>query len=1082
MSKIKSKLTKGLSVALSALIFSLTIPSGFKASADSYVDLGTNNVWCQPLTIGTGDIGQTTTISGISAYGISITDPGHYNIVLDNVQITDVGFSMVTGANVNLTLKGDNIITGGTGRAGIEVPAGAALTISKGSGDADNADILTVTGGDGLMIGAGAGIGGAGGVGTMPGESSGTLTINGGTVLAYGGSSKGDQPNGAGAGIGGGGGAGIGTGDGTGGSSDSVTITGGSVTAQGGNGSAYGGSGAGIGGGAGAALQSSNRCNGGNCGSSADPTAGVTVSGGTVSATGGEVNQTGNTSNTTTGAGIGGGGSINGSGGSLCCDVTLKGGFVTATGGAVIEDMVQSSNNAYCATGAGIGGGGSFCINNTGGGNVGGTAAVHILVNGSNVTATGGAISFTNGNNYAGSGAGIGGGGDGGNGGNDLSVGGGGTFLQGSDYVQISGTVNAVGGAISVSSATGSANKAGSGAGIGGGGGGNSCQTGSIGGNGGPVSVSGGILKATGGSIDTQHDTNNGNSGAGIGGGGNEEAAGTQSGKGGDVTLMGGFIQAYGGRITAGNNISTGDGIGDGGGIFNGNHSGTVVITNASVNASIFTPITNGTQTLYAVNVENLPPNHNVSIKVGGGSATSSTTDVMGYLYLWLPVTPSGSLATISITDTGTGLSYTGSAVIAAGSSSAIAVKSADATLKGLALSSGSLNGNFSSATLTYTANVPNSVSSVTVTPALNDGNARVKIFSDGTEYRAGTGNIPLVVGDNVIHVTVTAQDCITVKDYQITVTRPSAILGVTVTPAIATVIQGAAQQFAATVNLSGNLSNTVHWTVTGNKSSSTTIDNTGKLTVATDESALKLTVEATSTADSTQHSTAAVSVVPAMISNNKGITFDLTGATLPAGVTSVSLGSTAQGNDSSTYSMVTKLIGQNQTLGNLSGLMIYDLKLLDQNGNPITNFAGKIKVKIPIPAGMSGNLKVFWYNPANGTVTDMSATPENGYMVFETTHFSYYAIAQLAAPAQPNTTSPTGAQPGTASPISSNKVSGGATPTVTQSNGTTPNASTGDSSVPFLPLALLGASSAAGLVIVRKSARYKLKKNSHRA
>lgn len=77
-----------------------------------------------------------------------------------------------------------------------------------------------------------------------------------------------------------------------------------------------------------------------------------------------------------------------------------------------------------------------------------------------------------------------------------------------------------------------------------------------------------------------------------------------------------------------------------------------------------------------------------------------------------------------------------------------------------------------------------------------------------------------------------------------------------------------------------------------------------------------------------------------------------------------------------------------------LKDLKIYDIKLLDQNGRPVTSFQGKVKVKIPIPEGLSGDLHVFWYNDKNNKLVDMNAKAEDGYLVFETTHFSYYAIA----------------------------------------------------------------------------------------
>jgi hypothetical protein len=97
---------------------------------------------------------------------------------------------------------------------------------------------------------------------------------------------------------------------------------------------------------------------------------------------------------------------------------------------------------------------------------------------------------------------------------------------------------------------------------------------------------------------------------------------------------------------------------------------------------------------------------------------------------------------------------------------------SADATLSALAISNGSLNTSFASATETYTASVGNAVSSITITPTVNQANATT------VQYIGATGTTPfngeLSVGSNVIRTVVTAQDGSTRKTYTVTVTRLS--------------------------------------------------------------------------------------------------------------------------------------------------------------------------------------------------------------------------------------------------------------------------------------------------------------------
>jgi TolB-like protein len=87
------------------------------------------------------------------------------------------------------------------------------------------------------------------------------------------------------------------------------------------------------------------------------------------------------------------------------------------------------------------------------------------------------------------------------------------------------------------------------------------------------------------------------------------------------------------------------------------------------------------------------------------------------------------------------------------------------------------------------------------------------------------------------------------------------AITSVTVSPDSVSVGKGKTQQFEATVSGNNNPDLTVAWTVTGNLSSKTNINEDGLLTVAVDEIATPLTVTATSTADQSKNARAAVAV-----------------------------------------------------------------------------------------------------------------------------------------------------------------------------------------------------------------------------
>ncbi|KJS12250.1 MAG: hypothetical protein VR67_10005 [Peptococcaceae bacterium BRH_c8a] len=93
------------------------------------------------------------------------------------------------------------------------------------------------------------------------------------------------------------------------------------------------------------------------------------------------------------------------------------------------------------------------------------------------------------------------------------------------------------------------------------------------------------------------------------------------------------------------------------------------------------------------------------------------------------------------------------------------------ASLAGLVISSGTLTPAFDPAVTSYTASVPNGVSSLTVTATPQDGAATVKINNQPI-YGGQSGPIALNVGDNTITVLVTAQDNSTTEEYVITVRR----------------------------------------------------------------------------------------------------------------------------------------------------------------------------------------------------------------------------------------------------------------------------------------------------------------------
>lgn len=75
----------------------------------------------------------------------------------------------------------------------------------------------------------------------------------------------------------------------------------------------------------------------------------------------------------------------------------------------------------------------------------------------------------------------------------------------------------------------------------------------------------------------------------------------------------------------------------------------------------------------------------------------------------------------------------------------------------------------------------------------------------------------------------------------------------------------------------------------------------------------------------------------------------------------------------------------------------MYDIKLFSNAKNEyITKLDnGKFEVKIPISKELEGKDLIVYYVDENNEVTPHEVTPENGYAIFETDHFSIYTLAE---------------------------------------------------------------------------------------
>jgi hypothetical protein len=115
-------------------------------------------------------------------------------------------------------------------------------------------------------------------------------------------------------------------------------------------------------------------------------------------------------------------------------------------------------------------------------------------------------------------------------------------------------------------------------------------------------------------------------------------------------------------------------------------------------------------------------------------------------------------------------------------------------------------------------------------------------------------------------------------------------VTSVTVSPKTPSVVKGGTQQFTATVTGTNNPAQTVTWTIeTAGKNAGTTIDGTGKLTVAAAEALTSLIVKATSTVDTGKSDTATVGIY------NAGTLPTVTSVTVSPPTVSIAKGGTQQ-------------------------------------------------------------------------------------------------------------------------------------------------------------------------------------------
>ncbi|WP_256759494.1 cadherin-like beta sandwich domain-containing protein [Cohnella sp. WQ 127256] len=183
---------------------------------------------------------------------------------------------------------------------------------------------------------------------------------------------------------------------------------------------------------------------------------------------------------------------------------------------------------------------------------------------------------------------------------------------------------------------------------------------------------------------------------------------------------------------------------------------GSLNETFASGTLAYTTNVANG---VTSIDVTPTVNNSRASLKVNNATATSGSSSTVSAL----AVGPNTITVTVTAEDGTTSNDYT---IIVTRAPSTVA------TLGSLMVSPGTLNETFASGTLSYTANVANSVGSISITPTVSDSTATLTVNGHSSVSGAVYGPIPLTIGANTITIDVTAQDGTTTTPYSIVVTR----------------------------------------------------------------------------------------------------------------------------------------------------------------------------------------------------------------------------------------------------------------------------------------------------------------------
>lgn len=131
------------------------------------------------------------------------------------------------------------------------------------------------------------------------------------------------------------------------------------------------------------------------------------------------------------------------------------------------------------------------------------------------------------------------------------------------------------------------------------------------------------------------------------------------------------------------------------------------------------------------------------------------------------------------------------------------------------------------------------------------------------------------------------------------------------------------------------------------------------------------------------------------------GSIIDIPKTALPEGVTQVTFAAKEYSTSSEEYKAAARA-AQGEGFSNF---VVLDLKLFDQDSKSISKLNGKIEITLKVTGDVN---TVLYFNDATGKIENLGGTVKNGFITFETDHFSYYMLAKADAAATVTTTAAT--------------------------------------------------------------------------